>query len=134
MKNKFLYIFSILLFNIVANAGTIDPKAKDIDHIKYGNEYHCVVLLHGKTEDKQIYTASAVLIKPNWILTAGHIVGHGSEHYIIYKDKKININKVILPDNFDDNNVGKKDIALCSLASSVDLEKYPELYDKNDDW
>lgn len=133
MKNKFLYIFSILLFNTIVNAGTIDPKAKDIDHIEYGNQYHCVVLLHGKTEDQQIYSASAVLIKSNWLLTAGHIVSHGSDHYIVYKDKNINIDKIILPDNFDSNNVGKKDIAICHLSSSVDLEKYPELYDTSDE-
>jgi hypothetical protein len=133
MKNKFLYIFSILLFNVVANAGTIDPKAKDSDHIKYGNQYECVVLLRGKTDNKQIYMASAVIIKPNWLLTAGHIVSEGSNHYITYQNKKIDIDKIIFPDDFDNNEIGKKDIALCHLSSSVDLEKYPELYDTDDE-
>lgn len=133
MKNKFLYIFNILLLHTVAIAGTIDPKAKDEDYINYGNKYDCIVLLHGKTKEQQTYSASAVLIKSNWILTAGHIVNEGSNHYIIYKNKNIDIDKIIFPDGFDNNEIGKKDIALCHLSSSVDLENYPELYDTNDE-
>jgi|694.fasta_scaffold142110_2 hypothetical protein len=133
MKNNFFWLYSLLLLNTIAMAGTIDPKAKDLDHVNYGNEYECVVVLHGTTEDNQRYTASAVLIKPNWILTAGHIVSHHSDHHILYKNQKININKIILPNNFDSNKFGQKDLAICRLESNVDLKKYPELYDTDDE-
>lgn len=138
MKNTILY-FSILIifFNTIIHGGTIDPKAKDIDHINYGTEYKCVVRLHGiMTINKDIpveYSASAVVIKPLWILTAAHAVYNYTNHYILYNGQKINIDKIILPDNFNYSKFGEKDLALCHLQIPIILDFYPELYDNNDE-
>lgn len=134
MKNYLLYTIIIVLFNTInLLAGTIDPKAKDQDHINYGSQYDCVVILHGLTEDQKIFTASAVVIKKRWVLTAGHVIPNHTNHYVIYKDQKINIDKIILPDSFDINKFGKKDLAICRLENDINLDFYPELYTNKDE-
>jgi hypothetical protein len=135
MKNNIrLWIF--VLFISISNisiSGTIDPNAKDADYIQYGNAHDCVVLLRGLTEDKLLYRASAVIIDPIWILTAAHIVDEHTDHHIIYKDNTILIDKIILQPDFDAKKFGRKDLAICRLSKSVNLDFYPPLYDGADE-
>lgn len=130
---RFILIISLSLTPIINLAGTIDPKASDDTHIKYGEKHECVVKISGKTNDNKTYIASAVIIKPQWVVTAAHVIDNTKTREIIVHNKKINILKCYTPKLFNINTFGKMDIALCFLEEAVVLDHYPELYDKFDE-
>ena len=134
MKTKILLPLLFSIFVITSSiAGTIDPKAKDADHIEYGNQYKCVVLVRGLTKQQEKYMASAVVIKPQWILTAAHIVEESSDHHVLFNSKQIKIDKIIKPDGFNMGNDAEKDIVICHLEIPIHLDFYPELYGRSDE-
>lgn len=118
---------------ICTNAGTIDPKANDKDHISYGEKHECVVQLCGETSDDKKYIASAVILQPRWVITAAHVINNTKTRKIIVKDKNIDIIKTYIPRDFNINTFGKMDIALCYLEEEVALSYYPQLYNSLDE-
>lgn len=133
MNKIFILILLILLIQNNILCGTIDPKVKDETHIDYGNKHTCVVRIEGKTNKDNSYFASAVLIKPRWILTAAHVVKDTKSSQIIFNDRIVKLKHVAFPTEFDLNISAKNDIALGYLESDCYLPIYPELYTNNNE-
>lgn len=134
MKNNSIFYIILLTFSLIniTIAGTIDPKAKDEEHISYGAKYDSVVVLCS-LKDEHLYKASAVIIKPDWILTAAHAVYAHHDHHIMCNDEKILIDKIILPPDFNIKKFGYKDLALGRLSKQAKIDIYPELYSDTDE-
>lgn len=121
-------------------AGTIDPSTPDSQYIEFGKQFPCVVKLRnvidcdqpecGKTHEQ---LASAVIIRPNWILTAAHAV-KGARHHVVIKDNKEHkLAQVILHNDFKEDDIGFHDIALGYTAEDFKLEFYTPLYSDLDE-
>lgn len=133
MINRLIILFYIFGWTALSFGGTIDPKARDQDYIKYGEQHKCVLKMHGLTVNKELFRASCVIIDPSWVITAAHVIHNHTNHYIIYDNQQIKITKIILPNDFDIDKFGEKDIALCRLEKPVNLDFYPDLYGDTDE-
>lgn len=123
----------ILLLSGYVFAGTIDPSVSDEKYIEYGKSFNYVVSLCGKSIDNKNYCASAVVIKPKFILTAAHVVEGVISGMIVVDDKKYNIEYFIYPKKYDNKQFGLYDIAIGKLSEPVELNFYPPLYTDNDE-
>jgi hypothetical protein len=127
---KFLLISLCLIGT--AFAGTRDPNTPDEKYIEYGKKYKCVLKLCTKTKDEKTAYASAVAIGSNWLLTAAHVLDDTHDPYIFIEDKKYEIDKFIIPKEFNDS-FGYYDIAICHTKEDMKLNYYPELYENDDE-
>lgn len=132
---KSVAVILIVLFNsTITLGGTRDPNTPDSKYIEYGKKHKCVIKIQTTTKENQKAHGSAVVIDPDWILTAAHIVKNSSNTKIVLDDKKeIIIDEIFIPDEYDEKKVGLCDIALCKLHESINLDFYPELYEKEDE-
>jgi hypothetical protein len=139
MLIRYVILCLCFFFSSAVYSGTIDPSNRDSDYIAYGNKHKCVLPIEGVIKlniphedgSKTIsakYTASCVAIAPRWVITAAHVIKDTDSRFVVSGDKKIEVMIGIIPENFDDNIVGKNDIALCYLDKPLDLDFYPELY------
>ena len=130
---KYLMLYLSLLCNIV-NAGTIDIN---VDDSEYGSKHPCVVKIEGtfpKDEKETYFYASAVIFKPRWILTAAHVIQNASQCRIVCDNKeKVAIQYIAHHSKYEENEFGRYDIAIGYLEKDVELDFYPELYDKDDE-
>jgi len=127
-----------LLITSSSIGGTIDPSVPDSKYKEYGSKFESVVSLRGmcccnKQKEEHPFYASAVVISPNWILTAAHVVKGGSEIKITIDGKDHDIKKIIINENFKDEEIGYHDLALGYCEDDLGLSFYPELYEKNDE-
>lgn len=132
---KYLLLISCLLCGIT-NAGTIDSATNDRYYLEYGSKHECVVQLHGtydRDDKKVIFNASAVVFKPEWILTAAHIVQEAQDCFVIVKGEKIPLIHVTYHKKYHENGFAKYDIAIGKLTKDAKLDFYPELYNKDDE-
>lgn len=123
----------LLLLSGISNAGTIDPNNDDNKYIEYGKKYSSVVRLCGKYEDGSQYCASAVIIKPRWILTAAHVVKKSKRCLVRINDKQTIIDKIICHENFNEDNFGFCDIAIGHSSEPLEITEYPSLYTDSDE-
>ena len=130
---KIIIFLIITLISSVAQSGTISEKISDQKYVDYGSEYECVIKIEGSYEDGQNFFASAVAIKPKWILTAAHVVKGHKEVRIQIKEKKIKIKEIIIHKDFEDNGFGYYDIALGLCEEDMGLKHYPLLYENEDE-
>lgn len=146
------FFLAIGLFVNTAAAGTRDPNTPDEKYTEFGKKFPTIVLLKALiVEDgvdlHQIQTlslapdkeeklpkisyqiGSGVVIKPNWVLTAGHVV-KGAALAVAKKDDKTEIvlEKILVHPDFTDNRFGVGDLALCYSPTDFDLEFYTPLY------
>lgn len=134
MKKIILFTGLIVLFSIgFLIAGTIDPSVPDEKYIEYGQSFNYVVSLCGKSIDDSNYCASAVIIKPKFILTAAHVVKDVATGYIVVDGKKHKIEYFMYPKEYDHAKFGFYDIAIGKLLEQVDLKFYPPLYKDSDE-
>ncbi len=131
MTRLFLFIILICL-NSVCYAGTIDPNTPDEKYIEYGSKFHSVVKLCC-FDGQGLSCGSAVVVDPNWIITAAHVVEGCHSWTVTIGEKKYNIDKMIIHENYKSHIFGYNDIALGHLENPIDLEYYPELYKDNDE-
>jgi len=132
--------FWILIISIIGTntfGGTIDPRVSDQKHKDYGAKFKNVVRIKGdcfceKKEKGHEFMASAVVIKPNWALTAAHVVKDGKNVEILIGDKKFPVETRFHKD-FENDNYGNFDIALCRSKKDFEMSFYPELYKDNDE-
>lgn len=131
MKNILILILVIL--SNITYGGTRDPNTPDSKYVEYGSKYKCVVRIKNINKDKMEAFASAVVIKPTWVLTAAHVVDETTNNVIILdSNDEIEVVEIFIPKEFNDE-FGNYDIALCKLNSKINLDFYPELYEKNDE-
>lgn len=131
-----IMIFVIIIANtIISYAGTIRHDVDDSKYLNHASKYKNVVRIYGNIknpkEQKLEISASAVLIKPRWILTAAHVVTCSKEQYIVIDaDKKYNLDLVIIHKDFNQNiPVSMYDIAIGRLSSDVEeIDQFPLLY------
>lgn len=132
---KYIFILSLFLSNL-CNAGTIDPNVPDSKYLEYGKKYECVYKLSGKQKDGKIFYASAVLIDPNFILTAAHVAENIDESYVETDDTKKNqIILFVYPEQYRSEAFGGNgyDIAIGYLKEKINISYYPELYSDLDE-
>lgn len=123
----------ILLVCFNVKAGTINERANDAKHVSYGSEHECVFKIEGNYEDGQSFFASAVAIKPKWIVTAAHVVKGHKEVRVEIKSKKIKVSKIVIHKDFEKDNFGYYDIALGMCDEDMQLAHYPDLYENSDE-
>ena len=130
----YLVLFLTLIISISQIfAGTVDPGTPDNKYIEYGKDFKYVGKLCGTYQDETLFCASAVVIREDIILTAAHVVKGYKNCKIKIEDKEFEINKFIWPLDFDQNIYGLNDIAIGFLKQKIQLNFYPELYDKEDE-
>lgn len=132
-KLSFLVILFVLCSSYLLTAGTIDPNISDQKYVEYGKYFDYVVSLCGKTEDGKSYCASAVIIKPKFILTAAHVVQGVVSGEITVDGKKYDVEYFSYPKEYEDKKFGFHDIAIGKLKDSVELKFYPPLYTNTDE-
>ena len=116
-----------------AFGGTIDPNTPDSKYVEYGAKFNFVLKICGKDIHQKMFCASAVAIKPKWIITAAHVVENSDTCFVTVKDKKICVNKVIYHDKYNDNSFGQYDIALGETEEDLNLDFYPDFYTDNNE-
>lgn len=133
MRTLILAICIISNVSIVIS-GTIDPGVPDKKYTEYAEKFKCVVRICGQYNDDTRFCASAVVIKPNWIVTAAHVVNNYKNVIITDRDnKEHNVSKVYIHKDFEINGFGQSDIALCYIDDPISLDFYPELYTESDE-
>lgn len=140
-----LFLFSLLMIVTFVEGGTRDPQVPDEKYVEYGKQFDNVVLIKvvdsetsvvidGNTFSQITFAeASAVVIKSNWVVTAGHVV-YESKGTTIIKDKKIYpVTKTIIHKDYNHEANGVYDIAVCYSPEDFGFEKYVELYRNKDE-
>lgn len=127
-----------LLFGLlccVANAGTIDQNVPDSKYIEYGKKHESVVKIEGNYDNEKntYFYASAVVIKPRWLLTAAHVIKGSKNCRVVIGNKTIPIDFIAQHSLYQENVFGKYDIGIGHLEQDADIGFYPELYTKNDE-
>jgi hypothetical protein len=126
-------ILGLIQFNLLA--GTIDQNVADSKYIEYGNKHESVVKIEGNYDNEKstYFYASAVVIKPRWILTAAHVLKGSKKCRIIIGEKTIPIDFIAHHGSYEENNFGKYDIGIGHLEQDANIGFYPELYTKSDE-
>lgn len=133
MKKIFFCFLLAILYSNISLSGTIDPTVPDEKYVEYGKSFNYVVSLCGQSVDGKQYCASAVIIKPKFILTAAHVVKDAQTGFITLDGKKYKVEYFHYPEDYNHNQFGKYDIAIGRLEESVELKFYPPLYKDNDE-
>lgn len=138
---------SLLLFlgigsGLSALAGTIDPHTPDSKYVEFGKEFPSVVRIKCKIKctkpdcpkKEHDYLGSAVVIRPNWIITAGHVVAGTHAQRIVRDDgTEHEIRHLIVHEAFDEDKIGLHDLALGYSPKDFNLKFYTPLYTEADE-
>ena len=133
MKTILKLVISFSLLTTSLFAGTIDPNTPDERYIEFGKKFHYVYRICGTYEDDTKFCASSVAIHPNWVLTAAHVVKNAKNGVIKNDEQSFNIIEIIVHKDYEENNYGEYDIALCKADKDLGLSFYPELYEASDE-
>jgi hypothetical protein len=128
-----IYLLVACVGYSIATGGTRDPNINDENYIDYGSKFGCVVAICGKEDDDGPYCASGVAIKPNWVLTAAHVIKRAKTCKITTRDKEIQASIFIPHKDFESNNFGYYDIGLIYCDEDLSVVAYPELYTESDE-
>lgn len=133
-------LIGLLFLALSAFGGTTDPNTPDSKYVDFGQQFPAVVQVKsialvttGTGKDAKpavtVQVGSGVIIRPNWLLTAGHVV-HGTAVSIAVKDDKTEypFEKVIVHKDFEAGGFGFYDIALCYTSKDFKLDFYSPLY------
>lgn len=137
MRPIFFLLPFLFLLSSFSQAGTRHPAVPDAKHLEYGAKFHYIArIVTFERKTKQTQLASAVLIKPNWALTAAHVVRDTEGAVLMFNDDetKLVVDHVIAHEEFgSDTKPGVHDIALCYSATDFGLTFYPPLYSDFDE-
>ena len=121
MKIYLLFIFLLQLGTLIA--GTIDPNVSDQKYIEYGKHFPYVGQLCGTYENQTLFCASAVVLKPNYIITAAHVVERYKSCTITIKNKSYVVESLTWPTEFKSNIFGENDLAVGFIKEAIKLMK-----------
>ena len=132
---KLILTLLCLFLNTQLIAGTIDQNISDSKYIEYGAKHESVVKIEGNYDDETstYFYASAVIIKPRWLLTAAHVIKGSKNCRIVVGKKTIPIDFIAHHALYEENKFGKYDIGICHLEQDADIGFYPELYSADDE-
>lgn len=122
-----------LVISSISFGGTIDPNNSDEKYIEYAKDFKYVYKICGTDNDGKLFSASAVAINPNWILTAAHVVKNQRTCLIHREDKAHIVKDIIIHKDFEDGGFGFGDIAIGYIAEDLGLDFYPPLYEDTDE-
>jgi hypothetical protein len=112
--------------------GTRDPSVPDSKYLEYGAQHKCVVPIYGEcgcgSGKYHEFAASAVVISPRWVVTAAHVVKDRLSFKVKVKEKEFVLKRVVINKNFQEDGLGRYDIALGESEEDMDLDFYPKLY------
>jgi hypothetical protein len=139
MRYLKITLFAVTLIFLLANtvsAGTRDPDIADQRYLEYGKKFKSVVRFRSLGKEKEKHYASAVVIKPHWVLTAAHAVHETTEPAVLMNDDKdaYPIAYILPHQSFDFNApTNQHDIALGYSEKDFGLEFYTPLYTNTDE-
>lgn len=137
-----LLAFLFFLSANKAGAGTRDPDTPDSAYIKFGSKFPGVVRLKASVPiarvDPEILKkappgstifkhASAVIIKPHWVVTAAHVIEDTDTQIITHADKEHTLTKIIPHPEYADDKTGYFDVALGYSPQLLELAFYTPL-------
>jgi hypothetical protein len=138
----FLLWFVLVLSDAATLAGTRDPDTPDSKYVAFGKKFPFVKRIRAQglekpTPDSVVHWyASAVLIRPHWVLTAAHVL-EGVEKPTILGDEEKPVEyplvHTISHPLFDHGKNGYYDIALGYSEKDLGLDFYPELNTDTDE-
>jgi hypothetical protein len=133
---RFVIIF--LAASRAAVAGTIDPSTPDAKYVEFGKSFPFVVRITNdidctKCNEHHEQLASAVIIRPHWVLTAAHVINGSNNNVIHAGEKKHRVVYKVQHKDYNADNVGLHDIALCYTDEDFKLAFYVPLYSKTDE-
>lgn len=123
-------------------AGTRDPDIADAKYQEFGAKFPFVLRIRvhkTQADGSKLYaSASAVAIRPQWVVTAAHILDMQPTGGFIYPSGENKdgwpISIFITHGEFKkDDIVGWHDIALCRIQGDFGLDFYPAVYDKTEE-
>ena len=132
-----LFFLAIVLFSVGTRGGTIDPNTPDKKYVEFGRSFPMVARLVAPTNvtvdgEKQpaILSASSVIIKPHWVLTAAHVFENAAGMPVVIADdnKPRAATLIVIHPAFKPDVMGAHDIALCFVPQPFSLEFYTPLY------
>lgn len=132
LYKKFIVFTFLISVSLTASAGTIDPSTPDSKYVEYGTKFNSVVKLCC-FDGKGLSCGSAVVIDPEWIITAAHVVENCHSWTVNIGDEKYNVEKMIIHPNYKTDVFGHDDIAVGKLSKKINLEYYPSLYTERDE-
>jgi hypothetical protein len=121
-----------------ALAGTRDPHTPDERYLEFGQQFPFVVEVQNIIDcpdcDKvHMQKASGVTIKPNWLLTAAHVVKDATDNTAIIDGEAYKLDYVVWHRDFESGKLGWHDIALCYSPRDFNRKFYTPLYRKADE-
>lgn len=135
-KITLLAVTLVFLLTNTVSAGTRDPEIADQHYINYGKKFKSVVRFRSLGKEKEKHYASAVIIRPHWVLTAAHAVTNTTEPTVLMNDDKdfYPIEYILPHQSFDfDAPSNQHDIALGYSEKDFGLEFYTPLYTNTDE-
>lgn len=147
LYHLFLHLVKFVVLALAAygnlSAGTIDPHTPDSRYVEFGKKFPFVRRIRTRVvlADKDppvtvIWSASAVLIRPHWMLTAAHVVDGTTGSSIVPDDKdapECPLTYMLVHPEFVHDTHGHFDLALGYSPRDFGLEFYPELYTDSDE-
>jgi hypothetical protein len=128
------------IWGAAALAGTIDPDTPDEKYVEFGKQFPSVTQLRAVYHDSKdpeakphLQYGSAVIIRPNWILTAAHMTTDTTEPTVLKDGAEYPLQIIIRHKDYEDNNIGYHDIALGYSAKEFNLKFYTPLYTEHDE-
>jgi hypothetical protein len=134
-----IYAMGLLFLLLMSGAlfgGTRDPKIADQHYVEYGKKFKSVVRIRASGEKGMRQYASAVIIRPHWVLTAAHVVIDTTEPTVLMNDDKdfYPLSYMLPHTGFDTTAKGNHhDIALGYSDKDFGLEFYTPLYTNTDE-
>lgn len=124
----------VCCLNFSVFGGTIDPSTQDSEYISYGKHFKYVAYIHGHYGLNSSFIGSAVAIDDHNIITAAHILHKAKSCYVEFDNgNKFQIDKIIIPKEFELSKRGFADIAIGYSKKPFNLDFYPPLYSGSDE-
>lgn len=123
---------------VLLTGGTISPTVDDARHVEYGEKFHHVAYLRCETEKTQdnpagIYSGSCVVISPNHVLTAAHVVINTTAWTVTTDDgKSRTLSRVSIHPSHGKGG-GLHDLAVGFTDDKFEFGWYPAIYSKSDE-
>lgn len=129
---KLLITLAIFFLSFNSYAGNISPEIDDSKYLDYGQEFKSIAFIGVQNEDSSGF-GSGVVLSERWILTAAHVVNKAKNAFVKVGNTSYKIEQIYIHKDYEEENVGLYDIALCKISGQIKLTSYPKLYEENNE-